>query len=54
MCCVQVKKRKYDDALKYFQACFLLRPTSADMVNNVGNIYMAKVGLFWLCIRSLL
>eukprot|EP00802_Teleaulax_amphioxeia_P014109 Tamp_14169.p2 GENE.Tamp_14169~~Tamp_14169.p2 ORF type:complete len:234 (-),score=29.42 Tamp_14169:6-707(-) len=37
-----VKKRAYDDALVYFQACFLLRPTKADMVNNIGNIYMAR------------
>ena len=36
-----VQQRSYSDALGHFEACFLLRPTNADMVNNIGNIYMA-------------
>lgn len=37
-----VQSRRYDEGFEAFFACYTLRPEEADMINNLGNVFMAK------------
>lgn len=37
-----VQSRKYKEGFEAFFACYKIRPYESDMINNMGNIFMAE------------